>query len=211
MKAYLNRIRSINGKISVKRRILNTFCVFVFGIALGIFSKYLDGVPGNVMPDIIAYLDFGNFLSRFAIWIFIAVCISVYSHTPLRAGLNVFVFFAGMVGSYYWYSKYIMGFFPKSYAMIWVGFTLASLLPAFICWYAKGKGPAAVVISAGITAVLFNTAFAYGFWYFDVRYLLELLVFFAGIWVLRRNPKETAWMLALGIVFALVLNRMLHW
>lgn len=126
MKAYLNRIRSINGKISVKRRILNTFCVFVFGIALGIFSKYLDGVPGNVMPDIIAYLDFGNFLSRFAIWIFIAVCISVYSHTPLRAGLNVFVFFA-------------------------------------------------------------------------------------GIWVLRRNPKETAWMLALGIVFALVLNRMLHW
>ncbi len=211
MKIFFSRVRSVNGRITVKRQILNTCCMCVLGIVLGIFSKYLDGVPSNMLPAPIAYLDFRNFLSRFAIWIFIAVCVSVYSHTPLRAGLNVFVFFVGMIGSYYWYSKYILGFFPKSYAMIWAGFTAASPLLAFVCWYAKGKGPVAVVISAGITAVLFHAAFAYGFWYFDIRYPLELAVFMAGIWVLRRSPGETACMLALGVVFALVLNMRLYW
>ena len=68
-------------------------------------------------------LDVGNFLGRFAIWVLIALCISIYSNSAIRASINVFVFFVGMVASYYLYSNYIAGFFPRSYAMIWFGFT----------------------------------------------------------------------------------------
>ena len=55
-----------------------------------------------------------NFLGKLAPWIVIALCIAVYSTSPIRAGINVFAFFAGMVSSYYLYSNFIAGFFRKA-------------------------------------------------------------------------------------------------
>ena len=86
--------------------------------------------------------------------------------------INVFAFFVGMVASYYLYSNYIAGFFPRSYAVVWFGFTSISPLLAFICWYTKGKGKVAFILSALILAVLFNMCFLYGFGYFSAWYLL---------------------------------------
>ena len=73
-----------------------------------------------------------------------------------------FVFFAGMVTSYYLYSNFVAGFFPKSYAMIWGLFTLLSPVLAFFCWYAKGKGWIAFIISAGILGFIINSTLSYG-------------------------------------------------
>lgn len=123
----------------VRKQVIDTIALLLFGIGLGIFSKFLDSTASNALPFIFEYLDLRNFLSRFAIWLFLALCISIYSRSSIRASLNVFVFFMGMVSSYYLYSKFAAGFFPKSYAMIWFGFTAVSPLLAFICWYAKGK------------------------------------------------------------------------
>ncbi len=96
----------------------------------------------------------------------------------MRAAINVFLFFLGMVSSYYLYSNFVAGFFPRSYAMIWFGLTMISPLLAFLCWYAKGEGVIAMTLSAGIIAVLFSGTFTYGFVYFDLRSPLELLVLF---------------------------------
>lgn len=84
---------------------------------MGVILKYMDCTASNELPHIVEYLDVRNFLGRFAIWIFLAVCISIYSASPERAALNVVVFFAAMVTSYYLYSKFIADFFPRSYAM----------------------------------------------------------------------------------------------
>ena len=71
-------------------------------------------------------------LDVFAIWVLIALCISIYSNSAIRASINVFAFFIGMVASYYLYSNYIAGFFPRSYAVIWFGFTAVSPLLSFL-------------------------------------------------------------------------------
>lgn len=135
------------------------------------------------------------------------MCISIYSNSSIRASINVFVFFAGMVTSYYLYSKFVAGFFPRSYAMIWVGFTAISPLVAFVCWYAKGKSKSAFGLSAMILAILFNMTFVYGSSYFEMRSILELLVFICGFVVVKRQTlKESIIMLAIGIVLAFVLN-----
>lgn len=177
------------------------------GVALGVISKCLDCTATNDLPFIINYLDIRNFLGRFPIWIFLALCISVYSASPVRAGINVFLFFVGMVTSYYLYSKYVAGFFPESYAMIWIGFTVLSPFLAFICWYAKGKSKVSLILSTGIIAILFNMTFFYGWLYFHFRSWLELSVFVCGLVVVKRKTfKETAIMIAIGVVLALVLN-----
>ena len=82
-----------------------------------------------------------------------------------------------MVSSYYVYSKYVAGFFPKSYAMIWVAFTIISPLLAFICWYSKGSTKVSIVLSSMIFAVMFNMTFAYGRLYFGVYSVLELILY----------------------------------
>ena len=210
MNLFLNDIRCAENPISGNRKIINTIAAFFLGIALGIFSKFLDfrqaQLPGVLMA-IDGALDIHNFLGRFAIWALIALCISVYSNSAIRASVNVFVFFLGMVTSYYLYSNYVAGFFPRSYAMIWVGFTMISPFLAFVCWYAKGKSRPAFMLSVLILAVLFNMTFVYGWGYFEARSVLELIVFIIGLTVLRSDTlKSSVLMGTISIVLAFLLD-----
>lgn len=194
----------------MSKKILHSIAVLFFGIVLGTVSKFLDTTPSNELPFIIERLDVRNFLGRFAIWILIAVCISIYSNSSIRAAVNVFTFFLGMVTSYYLYSKFIAGFFPRSYAMIWFGLTAISPLLAFVCWYAKGKSKISLAISSLIIAVLFNMTFSYGWIYFGIYSSLELIVFICGLIILRRSTiKETIVTTAIGVVAAMILNMIL--
>ncbi len=204
---FLSHIRGTEKSIPIGRQIVNTCALLFLGIALGTFSKFLDDTATNELPYIFEYLDIRNFLGRFAIWVLIALCISIFSNSSFRASINVFLFFTGMVTSYYLYSNYVAGFFPRSYAMIWFCFTAISPLLAFICWYAKGESKLSLVLSAIIIAVLFNMTFVYGWIYFDMRSILELLVFIFGLVVLKRNTiKGSIVMTAMGTSFAFILN-----
>lgn len=207
---FFNRIRCANKQMPMSKKILHSIAVLFFGIELGTVSKFLDTTPSNELPFIIERLDVRNFLGRFAIWILIAVCISIYSNSSIRAAVNVFTFFLGMVTSYYLYSKFIAGFFPRSYAMIWFGLTAISPLLAFVCWYAKGKSKISLAISSLIIAVLFNMTFSYGWIYFGIYSSLELIVFICGLIILRRSTiKETIVTTAIGVIAAMILNMIL--
>lgn len=211
--SFLGNIRCPKQQMPLGRMVFHTIIIFLLGIALGIFSKYLDYQQGY-LPTFLMTLDetfdLHNFFGRFSVWIAIAVCISVYSNSSIRAALNVFVFFAGMVSSYYWYSKFVAGFLPISYAMIWVGFTIISPLLAFICWYAKGSGHISLVLSSLICAVFFNMTYTYGWSYFDFRSILDAIVCICALVILKRSTiKETMIMIALGIVFAPILKMIL--
>lgn len=209
----LENIRVKNKQLPLGRMLLNTIAIALLGIALGAFSKYLDYRQGY-LPTFLMILDetfdLHNFFGRFSIWVMIAVCISVYSNSSVRAAINVFAFFTGMVSSYYWYSKAVAGFLPVSYAMIWVGFTIVSPLLAFICWYAKGTGHISLILSSLIMAVFFNMTFTYSWSYFDLSSILEVIVYVGALIILKRsNLKDTCIMIAIGIVAAPIIKLIL--
>ena len=206
MKKFLNDIRSAENPIPLNKQIINTVCILFIGIILGTFSKFLDTMPTNELPFIFGFLDMRNFFGRFAIWLLVALCMSIYSNSSIRASINVFVFFVGMVTSYYLYSRFVAGFFPRSYAMIWGAFTVISPILAFICWYARGKSKLAFMLSVIILAVMLNTTFIYGSSYFEMRSILELITFICTVAFLKRKTiKDTMIMfiLSVGIAFAL--------
>ena len=207
MNKFLNKIRSIENEIPITRKIINTILILCFGIVLGTFAKFLDTTASNTLSFIFEYLDISNFLGRFAIWLLIALYIAIYSHSSIRASLNVLVFFIGMVSSYYLYSYFVAGFFPKNYAMIWLGFTAISPLLAFVCWYAKEKSKISFILSVIIIAILFNFTFIYGWIYFDVYSILEVIVFGCALIALKRNTfRETTYMILSAVVIAVILN-----
>jgi len=211
MKALLDDIRRPE-KVPMAKGMFMSALLFATGVILGIVSKVLDSIPSNQLPYLLEVLDLRNFFSRLGIWLFFGVLISVYSKSPFRSAVNVFVFFAGMVGSYYLYTIEVLGFFPRSYMMFWVTMTLISPLPAFICWYAKGKGAVSLLISSSIVMVLARQAFSFGWWYFDIRYVLEFIIWLAVIVVLYRSPMQTLGMIVIGIIlFMLTAHVYIPW
>lgn len=205
----LNKIRLPLKTLSLQEQIIRTLGVLFFGILMGTFSKYLDAPIGKMPAFLKAIdyrLDFHNFLGGLAPWIVIAVLISVRSQSPLRAAINVFCFFCGMVASYYLYSYYIAGFYPKNYARIWILLTLASPFLAYLCWYAVGQGSAAFVLSAAILGVLMNTAFYYGMFYIGISSWLNVIMLLLGVWILHNSFWKTCSMIALGAVFAVMME-----
>ena len=208
IKEKLNIIRTPQRR-SVKNAVLSALCLFVAGIALGIFSKWLDNLALDSTiwwHRLLEATDLGNFFSDFAVWLLLALIIAVFSPSAMRAALNVFVFFAGMCAAYHVYTIFFSGFNPVSYMMIWYAITALSPLLAVLCWYAKGEGIVPLILDIGIIAVFSLFCFSLGWIYVSLRGVLYLFVFVGAIAVLYRNPKRLLICVPLGFLLAWIIS-----
>ena len=203
MKEWLARIRTAQQEVSPQKKIAITAGILVCGCLLGIMQKWLDEAAYNTLPILLQGLDLGNYFGRLSFWILMSVVISVYSENPLRASVNTFSFLISMLTGYYVYCKFVVGFLPVSYMMFWIFVAVAAVPAAFVCWYAKGQGKFAIVISAVILGVLFSQAIlvTQGF---HVTHLLDLMTWFVGLVVLYRKPGEYGIEILLSLGVAVV-------
>lgn len=84
MKETLNKIRIPDKNIKTKNKILNPFLLFLFGVVLGIFSKWLDNLSINDLiwwQHILGILELSNIFSSFGIWYF-----------DLKSVIDLFIF-----------------------------------------------------------------------------------------------------------------------
>lgn len=213
MKNFLDKIRTPDKTLKTSKKIINTILIFLLGIVLGIFSKWLDNLSINDAiwwQHIFGIVDLRNVFSYVGIWMFLAITISVFSRTPLRASLNVFLFFVGMTVSYHLYTIMFSGFNPKSYMMIWYGITAITPILAFICWYAKGNNKISIMISSGILAVMLIESFSIGLWYFYFKSVIDTLLFLGTMTVLYTKPKNSIYSLLFAIVLTLIYSLRLY-
>ena len=213
IKPFLERVRKPKHNVSLTRQIAATAVIILVGFALGVLQKQMDGAPVNAFFELMQQFDVGNYFGRLAIWILLATMISVYASSPLRAAINTFSLFIGMLAGYYLYCNYVLGFLPKAYMMMWVVIACASFFMAYICWYAKGEGFVAIIISSMIIGVLLaqaiNLNFSQGFYMY---HSLEVFTWIVGMILLRRKPKEFATEIGLSVVVAFVYQLVMpHW
>ena len=205
IKPFLEQVRKPQDNISFTKQIAETVGIILLGFVLGILQKRMDGAPDNVFLLVMQQFDVGNYFGRLAIWILLATIISVYAKSPLRASINTFFFFISMLAGYYLYCNYVLGFLPRTYMMMWMVIAFVSFFMAYICWYAKGNGYIAIIISSVIIGVLlaqaFNLNFTQGFYMY---HSLEVFTWFIGVILLRRTSKEYAMEIGLSVVIAFV-------
>ena len=205
MISFLEKVRTSNANLITFNKIRNSIMIFLFGISLGVFSKWLDNLSLNDSiwwQHILGMLNLNNVFSSLGVWILIAICISIYSNSPLRASINVFIFFLGMCVSYHIYTIAFVGFNPMNYMLIWYGITLISPFMAFVCWYAKGNGIIAFIIKVSIITVMILCSFAIGMWYFDFTSVINTIFFIITLVVVYYTPKELIYSLICSIVMA---------
>ena len=209
MKSFLNKIREKDTSLSLKNKIINTFLILIAGIILGLISKYLDNLAIDSTVwyhKIIETLDLNNFFSEMAIWIYLAITISIFSKTPLRASLNVFVFFLGMNISYHLYTIIFSGFNPLSYMMIWYTLTLVSPLLAYIVWYSNSTHILSTMLNAVLLYVMISLCFSIGMWYFDFKGILYFITFLATLLTVYTKPKQLTISLIIGLILSFLIR-----
>ena len=209
MISFLEKVRTYNANLTTFNKIINSIIIFLFGITLGVFSKWLDNLALNDSiwwQHILGMLNLGNVFSLLGVWILIAVCISVYSSSPLRASVNVFVFFLGMCISYHIYTIVFSGFNPMNYMLIWYGITLISPFMAFVCWYAKGNGIIAFIIKVSIITAMILCSFSIGMWYFDFISVIDTIFFITTLVILYDTPKNSIYSLICSILMVYLIR-----
>ena len=213
IKAFFDKIRKPRKNIPLNRQLVITLGIILFGFVLGVLQKWIDGTGSSTLPVILQHLDIGNYFGRLAIWILLGTIISMYSESPMRAAINTFFFFISLLAGYYLYCNYILGFLPRTYMMMWIVISFASIFMAYICWYAKGEGFIAIFISSMIIGVLlaqaFNLNITQGFYMY---HFLEVITWLISVILLRRKPKEYAIEIGLSVVIAYIYQLVMpHW
>ena len=206
----LNETRVPKEKYKLKTNVLIAAGILVFGIVMGVFSKYLDISYENLpvfLDSLDDLLNLHVFFDGFSPWVVLGLGICIYSPRPFNAAVNIYVFFCSFLASYYIYGISTVNEWPAGYSLVvWGGLAILSPLIGYFCWYAKGDGVLAIIVSSGFIGFLMNTTFDYGFWYFEVKSLMEVFMLVLGIYILRRNVRESLFIVCFAVPFGIFMK-----
>ncbi|ARC86170.1 putative membrane protein [Clostridium argentinense CDC 2741] len=200
----VNEIRPYEKNSLSKKQVgINVILFFVIGIVSGIAAKYMDTVPSNgVIGSIINVM--GNIFSQIEVWVLIATIISSWSKTPISAAINVFMFFFGMILSYYIYSMKLFGFFPSYYFIYWGLIAFLSPFAAYVTWYGRGQGWIAALCAALPIGLLLSRGYSF-YYLLDISSGFDLAAAILLYFILPINKKQCfkilPWVIVIAFIF----------
>ncbi len=167
---------SVRGRQRARRPLAAPALCLLCGLVLGCVIKLLDLHTQNL----------GNIFSQVSVWIALCSVLAGQSASPLRAALHVLLLSLGMLAAYYLTAILTHSFYALSAAYGWAAFALFTPPMAALAWYAKGRGPLAVLLRLGILAVMAASAILL----FDRLRLSDLLLMLALILYFFREKQH---------------------
>lgn len=208
---FLRRCRRADKIISFEKRWFRTLFVLILGLLLGLIVIHSNNMinDDSLIYKILNILDVKGFSNRISFWLIIITFVSIYSNSPFRALINVIALIIGVLGGYYGYTTII---FSEEFIFnlnTWIMYAGISCVISMILWYSKGEGWFSVLISSLLIAFLFRESFNYGMWFFNVKYIQEIVFLGLSIIVLFNNLPKTLitifYSLPLAVVYELLL------
>ncbi len=173
-------------KASVKKIVFHPLVMAALGLLTGFLVK---------MMDIHFYaqhfgVSLSDIFSQAGVWVVIGVAISLYSPDNPRAMVNIFLFCAGMLLTYYVTAEVTGSIYGWSFIKAWAAFACLSPLMAFLVRLTLRPGALALVLKLGVFAgyVGMNLLLGSFLHYYDLP-LLAVLAYLL-FWKRWNKPSE---------------------
>jgi hypothetical protein len=191
-----------SSKPTVKQMIIQVCASFVFGVILGLISKFSDNVSSNSWYGLF-FSGISDITTNLGVWVVLATLIAVWSRSPIYASINVFIFFIGMLLAYYTYSQVLFGFFPTYYFLRWGAIALASPVAAYIVWFSKGEGWRAAFCAALPIGLLLVKGYPF-FYVLMLGFGIDLLLAMLLLVILAKTKAQFLKVFTLSILVAFI-------
>ncbi len=177
-------------KQKVQNLILHPVTMADIGLFTGFLVKLLDVYCyaqyfGTSLSDI---------FSQAGVWVVIGMAISLYSRTTKLAMLNIFLFCAGMLLTYYITAHITNSVYGWSFIKAWAAFACFSPVMAWLARLTRNPGPLALVLKCGVFVGYagLNLILGHFLHYYDLPFLAVLVyLLFLKKWQSKAPPAET--------------------
>ena len=162
---------------------LKILVMIIFGIIIGIFSKYSD-TSGKTFSHYFGILSSGIFL-----WFFTAALILYLAKNIKSFNLYYLSFMGSMLVSYYLYSKYVIGYYYSKIVWFWMIMLFITAIIGNIFYNTrKTKLFRFLFIICSITLIIYDGIKLYGFG--NGTFVLEIILSIIGYIIINKESKK---------------------
>lgn len=177
IKGLFEKTRSPKNRVAFSRAALFSALILVGGLLSGFIIKLFD-----IYTELL-----GNIFSGISVWVLICAIISVFSSSPKRAAVNVFLYCLGMIAAYYVAAEALGAVYSMDFVYGWSIFTLFTPIFAFFAWYGRGREWLSVVISVLIIAfMLAASSVLFGIRVYDLIFACAVV----GVMFIKKNKVQ---------------------
>lgn len=209
----LDRIREPETDVSLASSIVSSVLVLAFGIIVGIVAQMFEFFATNSSVwwmDIVKDLQLNEVFKRPPIWFMLGLMVAVSSSRPLKAAINEFEFFIGVIVGMNIVPIVFSSAPRPGHLSTWIIIALVSVPLAMIFWYAKSNSWPSIAFSAVIIGVLGAYCFDCGFLYFHfndlIMDLINAVIVILTVVALSSGVIQIVVSLIGGILIALILG-----
>ena len=158
---------------------LTIFCI-IFGLIIGIVSKYSNEVFGSSIYDQVFH-SVDTITAGLFIWMVICYCIAASSKNKWNSVLMVSLFLISMMISYYSYCLIVLDYFPDKKVIFW---TIMLIPCAFLAYLVKQIKPTKIIkliyFVLGIVIIIIDSIWLHNLTYITIIFDILLLIIYVN-------------------------------
>ena len=212
----LDKIRERDKDVNIASHILSSILIAFMGVIVGAVALTVIHFAENSTVwwmDVFKDVGIDQIFKHFPFWFMMGLGVAVNSSRPIKAAINDFVFFVGVIVGYTIVPIVLKGAAKPDNMGTWIIIAIVSAPLAMIFWYSKSKSWPSIAFDAVILGILGAVLFDCGFVYFHFNDLIMDLynaIFVALIAVvLASGVVQFVVSLAGGVLIALILGPIL--
>ncbi len=212
----LDRIRERDKEVSIAANILSSLLILFLAVIVGAVVLAIQYFAGNSTvwwQDIFKDVGIDQVFKHFPFWFLLGLAVAVNSSRPIKAAINEFIFFLGVIIGFNILPKVLSDVQKPDNMGTWYLVMVVSAVLAMVFWYAKSNSWPSIAFDAVIIGVLGAVMFDCGFLYFHFNDLImdlyNAIILVLIVVVLASGVVQFVVSLLAGVLIALALGPVL--
>ncbi len=209
----LDRIRERDKEVSIAANILSSLLILFLAVIVGAVVLAIQYFAGNSTvwwQDIFKDVGIDQVFKHFPFWFLLGLAVAVNSSRPIKAAINEFIFFLGVIIGFNILPKVLSDVQKPDNMGTWYLVMVVSAVLAMVFWYAKSNSWPSIAFDAliigGLAAYCFDCGFVYFHFNDIIMDLVNAVIIALTVVALGSGVIQVCVSLIVGVVIALALG-----